>query len=134
MSRALLIFVVLTSTVAAGCAGNRDNLADPLTAASAAAAPAAPATSAVTTLAAAPAAQATSDGATVVDGNLLAARSADTLLCRDLLVRGSNQMRRQCGTAEQWKTYERREAELAGEMLRRMQNARPDPDYPQRRR
>jgi uncharacterized protein YdeI (BOF family) len=129
MSRALLFFVVLTSTLAAGCAGNRDNLAEPSTAA-ASTATATPAT----TLAAAPAAQATPDGTTVVDGNLLAARSADTLVCRDLLVRGSNQMRRQCGTAAQWKTYERREAELAGEMLRRMQNARPDPDYPQRRR
>ena len=129
MSRALFCFVVLT-TLAAGCAGDRDNLANTATAAPAIAT----STSAATTLAATPVAQATPDGATVVDGNLLAARTADTLLCRDLLVRGSNQMRRQCGTAAQWKTYERREAELAGEMLRRMQNARPDPDYPQRRR
>jgi hypothetical protein len=128
MSRVLFCSVVLT-TLAAGCAGNRDNLAEPATAT-----PAAAATPPVTTLAPAPAAQATPEGTTVVDGNLLAARSADTLLCRDLLVRGSNQMRRQCGTAEQWKTYERREAEAAGEILRRMQSARPDPDYPQRRR
>jgi hypothetical protein len=134
MSRALFCFVVLTCTVVAGCAGNRDTLADPLTATPAAAASAAPATDAVTTLAATPAAQTAPDGATIVDGNLLAARSADTLLCRDLLVRGSNQMRRQCGTAEQWKTYERREAQAAGEIVRRMQSGRPDPDYPQRRR
>jgi hypothetical protein len=85
--------------------------------------------------AAAPAAEPTAAGAvTVVDGNQLAARSADTLLCRDLLVRGSNQMRRMCGTAEQWKLYERREADAAGEMVRRMQQARPDQDFPPRRR
>jgi hypothetical protein len=130
MSRVVACVALLTSALATGCAGNRENRVD---ATAAAATPTAPA---VTTLAAAPAAEQAAPGAgvTVIDGNQLAARSADTLLCRDLLVRGSNQMRRMCGTAEQWKLYERREAQAAGEMVRRMQQGRPDPDYPQRRR
>jgi len=140
MSRATFCLVVLTSTLAAGCAGNRENLADTATAATAPAVPAATAASAataapgMTALAAAPAGQAAPDGVTVIDGNQLAQRSAGTLLCRDLLVRGSNQMRRMCGTAEQWKTYERREAEAAGEMVRRMQQGGPDPGGQPRRR
>ena len=134
MSRANFCLVVLTSALAAGCTGNRENLADTATAAppvtEATASTATPAAPAATTLAAAPGQAAPNGSVTVVDGNQLAQRSAGTLLCRDLLVRGSNQMRRMCGTAEQWKTYERREAQAAGEMVRRMQQARPDPDYP----
>ena len=131
MSRVLACVALLTSALAVGCAGNRENGVDTPTAAAAT-----PTATAVTTLAAAPAAEQADPGAgvTVVDGNQLAARSAGTLLCRDLLVRGSNQMRRMCGTTEQWKLYERREAQAAGEMVRRMQQGRPDPDYPQRRR
>jgi hypothetical protein len=64
--------------------------------------------------------------------NQLAARTADTLLCRDLLVRGSNQMRKMCGTAEQWKVYDRREADAAAEQVRRMQHGLPE--QPSRRR
>jgi hypothetical protein len=135
MSRATFSLVVLVSALAAGCAGNRENLAT----ATAAIAPATPAATAATaapavtttTVAAAPTAQAAPGGSvTVVDGNQLAQRSAGTLLCRDLLVRGSNQMRRMCGTAEQWKIFERREAEAAGEMVRRMQQAGAIPDMP----
>jgi hypothetical protein len=127
MSRVLFCFVLLTCALAAGCAGNRENLVDTATAA------AAPATPAVTAPAAASPGEPAQNGAvTVVDGNQLAARSADTLLCRELLVRGSNQIRRMCGTAEQWKVYERREAQAAAEMVRRMQQG--SPDSPQRRR
>ncbi len=131
MSRALFCLMVLTSALAAGCAGNRENLADTAAAAEVSAIPATATAPAVATLAAA---QAAPGSATVVDGNQLAARSANTLLCRDLLVRGSNQMRKMCGTAEQWKTYDRREAEAAGEMVRRMQQGRGDPEYQPRRR
>jgi hypothetical protein len=112
MSR-VVFAVVLTSALAAGCAGRRDNVADTATA------PATPVTST------APAEPVTAGApVTVVDGNQLAARSADTLLCRDLLIRGSNVSRRMCGTAEQWKLYERREAQAAGDMVRRMQQGR----------
>ena len=128
MSRVLFSIVLLTSALATGCAGSRENLAD---AATAVAAPAAPAAA---TLAAAPAGQAAPDGAvTVVDGNRLAQRSADTLTCRDLLVRGSNQMRRMCGTPQQWKDYDRREAQASAEMVRRMQQGRGDEYTPRRR-
>jgi hypothetical protein len=111
MSR-VVFAVVLMSALAAGCAGQRDKVA--LTAN----APATPVTSA------APAEPVAADAVTVVDGNQLAARSGDTLLCRDLLIRGSNVSRRMCGTAEQWKLYQRREAEQAGDMVRRMQQGR----------
>jgi hypothetical protein len=121
MSRApILAAVVLIPLFAAGCAGNRDNLAER----------AATGGTAAPTLAATPAQPATTGqvapGTTpvVVDGNQLAARSADTLLCRELLVRGSNMIRKICGTAEQWKVYERREAEAAAATLRRMQSGR----------
>ena len=116
MRRALFLSVLLTSALAAGCAGNRENVADTATAAPTPAAPTA------TALAAEPAAPAAP--AAVVDGNQLAARAAGTLLCRDLLVRGSNVNRRMCGTAEQWKAHERREAEAAGRMVRQMQRGR----------
>ena len=119
MSRVLFYLMVLTSALAAGCAASRDNVADTAPAGTPAAgaalasgAPAEPAASAAPV--------------TVVDGNQLAARSADTLLCRDLLIRGSNVTRRMCGTAEQWRVYERREAQLAGETVRRMQQGRSD--------
>jgi hypothetical protein len=136
MSRVLFSVVLLTSALATGCAGSRDNLADTALAAASTtpAAPGAPAAPAAAALAAAPAGQAAPDGAvTVVDGNQLAQRSSNTLLCRDLLVRGSNQMRKMCGTPEQWKTYDRREAEAAAEQVRRMQQGRGDEYTPRRR-
>lgn len=119
MSRALLCLAVLTSALTAGCAGNRENVAD-----TAAAAP----TPTVVTVAAAPAAQpAPAQPPTVVDGNQLAARSAATPICRDVLRRGSNVHVIECRTAEQWRIYERAEAQAAGELVRRMQRgARPD--------
>jgi type V secretory pathway adhesin AidA len=137
MSRVLYCLLLLTSALAAGCAGSRDNLAaDTAPAATPAVAVAAAATP-VTAVAASVAQAAPADGAapatTMVDGNQLAARSADTLLCRELLVRGSNQIRRMCGTTEQWRVYERREAQAAGEMVRRMQQGRPEQDVPRRR-
>jgi hypothetical protein len=127
MNRAVSCVVVLVFALAAGCAGNRETVADT------------PATAAAPTLAAAAATPAgqtdAAGGVTVVDGNQLAQRSADTLLCRDLLVRGSNVQRRMCGTAAEWKVYERREAQAAGEMVRRMQQGRPaDLEYPSPRR
>lgn len=126
MSRVLVCLVLVTSALATACVGNRENLTDT-------AAPAAPA---ATGLAAAPAEPAAPDGAVaVVDGNQLAQRSANTLLCRDLLVRGSNVQRRMCGTAAQWKDYERREALAAAELVRRMQRGgSPEQEYPGRRR
>jgi hypothetical protein len=134
MSRALFCLVLVTSALTAGCAGNRENLAETATAVT-------PGPTTATVAAAVPATAATpataANGApTVVDGNQLAARTGDTLLCRDMLVGGSNQMRRMCGTAEQWKTFERREAQAAAEMVRRMQRGIPeDPaDWTRRRR
>jgi hypothetical protein len=128
MSRALLSLVLVTSVLVTACAGNRENLADTATAATT--------TAPATALAAAPAGEAVSGGTVaVVDGNQLAQRSTDTLLCRDLLVHGSNMQRRMCGTAAQWKDYERREALAAGEMVRRMQRGGPpDEQFPGRRR
>jgi hypothetical protein len=152
----------LLTILTAGCAGNRENLAaaagtpaappalaatptmaaaqapgsaPPLAAATAApAAPAAPVTAATAAAEAPVEPAAASQEPRVVDGNQLAQRSADTLLCRDMLVRGSNAKRRMCGTAEQWKVYERREAQAAAEMVRRMQQGRPDGDDFRRRR
>ena len=104
MSRVLFFVVLLTSALATGCAGNSDNLADTASPTAAAtpetpetpATPATPtsATPAAATLAAVQPEQAAPGAVTVVDGNQLAARTAGTLLCRDLLVRGSNQMRK----------------------------------------
>src|SRR5688572_11287039 len=94
MTRAPFSPVLMTSALTAGCAGNRDNLADAATAAAApattatpgtAAALATPATGAVPPNATATATPTDSSGSvTVVDGNQLAARNAATLLCRDL--------------------------------------------------
>jgi hypothetical protein len=139
MRRARCCLVLLTSALAAGCAGNHENLADTATATApgVATVTVAPTASAVATVAAAATPAADGTGAiTVVDGNQLAARTADTLLCRDMLVRGSNQMRKMCGTAEQWKVYQRREAQAAAEQVRRMQRGIPeDPaDWVRRRR
>jgi len=120
MRRALFSHVLLTSALAAGCAGHRENVA------ATAAAAAVPASTATALVAEPAEAAAPGTPATVVDGNQLAARSAGTLLCRDLLVRGSNVNRRMCGTAEQWKAHERREAQAAAEMVRQMQRGRWD--------
>lgn len=140
MSRVLFSVVLLTSALATGCAGSRDNLADTAspTAAATPETPATPATPtsltpAATALAAAQPEQAALGAVTVIDGNQLAARTADTLLCRDLLVRGSNQMRKMCGTVEQWRTYDRREAQAAAEQVRRMQQGRGEEYTPRRR-
>jgi hypothetical protein len=137
MCRALFCLVVMTSALVAGCAGTNENLAD--TATATAPPGVATVTVAPASLATAATAQTPADATgsvTVVDGNQLAARTADTLLCRDMLVRGSNQMRKMCGTAAQWKEYQRREAQAAGEMVRRMQRGIPeDPaDWTRRRR
>jgi hypothetical protein len=119
MSRARSYLVVLTCSLAAGCAGNRANVAEDAPAAAAAA-------PAVTTQAAA------ADGAAapvVVDGNQLAARAAQTPICRDVLRRGSNVHVTECRTAEQWRIYQRAEAQAAGDLVRRMQRGGP-PDDP----
>jgi hypothetical protein len=103
MSRARLPLVSLACFAAFGCAGNRENLAD--------------------------ATAAEASAATVVDGNVLAARSATTPICRDVLRRGSNVHVTECRTAEQWRMYQRAEAQAAGELVRRMQRGGP-PDDP----
>lgn len=104
MSRAHLCLLVLTCTFAAGCAGNRGNVADdtPLAATAAAVEGGAPA---------------------IVDGNQLAARAAQTPICREVLRRNSNVHVMECRTAEQWKQYRRAEAEAAGELVRQMQGS-----------
>jgi hypothetical protein len=119
MSRALFCLALLTSALTAGCAGNRENVADTATAAP---------TATVAAVAAAPAEQAApGQPPTVVDGNQLAARAAATPICRDVLRRGSNVHVTECRTAEQWRIYQRAEAQAAGELVRRMQQgARPD--------
>ncbi len=136
MSRVTLCVVLLASSLAAGCAGNRTTTADSATATAVPASTEASSATAADPAAAAAYAAAAADSPaaappstptpapTVVDGNALAQRSADTLLCRDLLVYGSNMIRRTCGTAAQWKVYGRREAELAADTVRRMQNGR----------
>ena len=117
MSRAIVCLALLTSALTAGCAGNRENVA-----ATAAAAPAAPTVVTVATAQAAP-----GQAPTVVDGNQLAARAAATPICRDVLRRGSNVHVTECRTAEQWRIYQRAEAQAAGELVRKMQRgARPD--------
>ena len=124
MSRAPLSLVSLACLAAFGCAGNRAHLAD---ATAGAAPPAAAATRAPAALVTATAAQ--TAAATVVDGNVLAARSATTPICRDVLRRGSNVHISECRTAEQWRDYQRVEAQAAGELVRRMQRGGP-PDDP----
>jgi hypothetical protein len=139
MSRARFCLLLMTSALA-GCAGQTENVSPAsiaaAPAAAAAAAPAASPAAATAAVVAAAGSTAAPDGVTVVDGNQLAARTADTLLCRDMLVRGSNQMRKMCGTAAQWKEYQRREAQAAAEQVRRMQRGVPeDPaDWVRRRR
>ncbi|HUQ52062.1 MAG TPA: hypothetical protein VM692_07555 [Gammaproteobacteria bacterium] len=115
MSRVSLCLVLLTSSLAAGCAGSRATIAG---------AEATPTALPARETGSPDATAAALEPAKVVDGNQLAQRSADTLLCRDLLVFGSNMMRKTCGTAAQWKVYELREAEAAAETVRRMQQGR----------
>jgi hypothetical protein len=108
MSRAPLSLVFLTCCVAFGCAGNPANVAGNSTAA--------PAT--------APATLAEGGGApTVVDGNQLAARAAQTPICRDVLRRNSNVHVMECRTAEQWKAHQRAEAQAAGDIARQLQGS-----------
>ncbi len=119
MSRAIFCLALLTSALTAGCAGNRENVA--------ATEPAAAAPTVVTVAAAAAAPAAPGQAPTVVDGNQLAARAAATPICREVLRRGSNVHVTECRTAEQWRIYQRAEAEAAGELVRRMQRgARPE--------
>jgi hypothetical protein len=118
MRRARLSLVLLTCSVV-GCAANRANLADDSAAATPPAAATAPAATVAT--ATAPAAAGQPGATTVVDGNVLAARAAMTPICRDVLRRGSNVHVTECRTAEQWRLYQRAEAQAAGELVRRMQ-------------
>jgi hypothetical protein len=127
MSRVLFFLVLLTSALASGCAGNRENLADTATAALV---PAATAVAAAPVAQAAPDQAATSQAAKVVDGNQLAQRSALTPICRDMLRPGSNVLVRRCMTAAQWKAYQRQEAQQAGELVRSLQRGGP-PDHPE---
>jgi hypothetical protein len=47
----------------------------------------------------------------------------DGVICREMLVTGSNQLRRVCGTTEQWDRYDRRQAAVAQALVMRMQGS-----------
>lgn len=108
MSRVNLCFVLLPLALMAGCAGNRDNLAETAPAAE-------PVT--IAAVAAAPIGQ-----PTTVDGNALAQRSP--IICREMLKPNSNVHTNQCMTAADWERWERLEAKNAAELVRMMQGGR----------
>jgi hypothetical protein len=107
MSRAKLFVLLLAVSSAAGCAGSRENLAD------------------TTVPAAEPEAVAAARPTTTpltVDGNALAQRGVIT--CREILKPNSNVHINQCMTAEDWRRWERLEAQRAAELVRMMQGGR----------
>lgn len=57
----------------------------------------------------------------VVDANELAARTPPPVICRHMLRQGSNVIIQRCMTAQDWKLYERREAEEARAIVRTLQ-------------
>ena len=58
---------------------------------------------------------------TVVDANELVARTPPPVICKEILKPGSNVHVQQCMTADNWKRYERYEAQNAAELVRMMQ-------------
>jgi hypothetical protein len=110
-------YVVLAALVAAGCASNPE-VTTHVDAAEAVA-------TAAPTLAAAPS-PATTGSATVVpdaviDANELVADTPPRPICREMLRPNSNVRTKYCMSAEQWKIYERAEAQRAGELVRTWQ-------------
>jgi hypothetical protein len=105
-------YVVLAAFVAAGCASNPEVATE-------AVATAAP------TLAAASSSAATGSGAVapdaVIDANDLVANTPPRPVCREMLRPNSNVRTRYCMSADDWKTYERAEAQRAGELVRTWQ-------------
>jgi hypothetical protein len=58
---------------------------------------------------------------TIVDANELVARTPPPVICRHVLKQGSNVIIEQCRTAQDWKLYERRQAQEAAAIVRTLQ-------------
>lgn len=58
---------------------------------------------------------------TIVDANELVARTPPPVICRHMLKQGSNVIIEQCMTADNWKAYERRQAQEAQSIVRTLQ-------------
>jgi hypothetical protein len=104
-------YVVLAALLAAGCASTPE-IADE-----------APAAAAVVATTQAPGAVAPSSVVpnAVVDANELVARTPPPVICKEILKPGSNVHVQQCMTADNWKRYQRYEAQNAAELVRMMQ-------------
>jgi hypothetical protein len=104
MSRTKGFFVLAALLAAAGCASSPE-VADETPDAAAVAAP--------------------EDGNivpdVVVDANALVARTPPPVICRHMLKQGSNVIIERCMTAQDWKIYERREAQEAQAIVRTLQ-------------
>ena len=105
MSRVMACVALVTLIAAAGCASGPE-----------------------TTVAATPeaAVAAADDSGTIVpdaivDANELVARTPPPVICRHMLKQGSNVIIQQCMTAENWKLYERRQAQEAQSIVRTLQ-------------
>jgi hypothetical protein len=109
--RRIKAYVALAALLAAGCTSTSE-VADE-------AAVAAPAVAA--TQSAAGGAPSTIVPDTVVDANEIIARTPPPVICKEILKPGSNVHVRQCMTAENWKRYDRYEAQNAAELVRMMQ-------------
>lgn len=107
--------VALGVLLAAGCAGAPE-IADE-------AAPPPAVASTTPVVANTAAATSSTDGVLVVDVNELAAATPPPLICREMLKQNSNVIVTQCGTAEQWKTFYRREEEDARATVRMLQGS-----------
>lgn len=57
----------------------------------------------------------------IVDANELVARTPPPVICRHMLKQGSNVIIQQCMTAENWKRFERRQAQEAQSIVRTLQ-------------
>ena len=103
-------YVVLAALLAAGCASSPE-VADEAPAAAAFAATSGAGTAAPSSVV----------PNTVVDANELIARTPPPVICKEILKPGSNVHIQQCMTADNWKRYERYEAQNAAELVRMMQ-------------
>jgi hypothetical protein len=117
MSRVKACVALLMLVAAGGCANGPDLAGEAPAAANAIAAPTlaapAPITAAEAPDTAAPIA--------VVDVDELVGHQPPPITCRDTLKQGSNVHIRLCGTPDDWKRYERWEAQDAAAMVRIMQ-------------
>jgi hypothetical protein len=106
-----MAYVVLAASVAAGCASSPQVDESVATAAP--------------TLAAASSSAATGSASVVpdavIDANDLIANTPARPVCREMLRPNSNVRTKYCMSAEDWKTYERAEAQRAGELVRTWQ-------------